>query len=302
MFATLEGYLASAVANGGTFSGAYPAGTGRGDFVNGKEHKLLVNQSLYAAPEAFTVALGASTWTVTWNGGYTLPANSRYRVQLDMPGGEELVDEAGAAALNTVKCPIVYIDLGAPIAADVDGVAAVQLKGAAGDLTLDGAQVVDGVAVLDVPRNLTLTVATTNQSGLTFTFYGTDAYGEELVESLAGPNANTVAGKKAFKTVTRVAVSGAIATNGVSVGFGDVLGLPVYLPVGGLVLKEIEDRAIATAGTLVAGLSELTKSTASTADVRGTYDPNSACDGSKAFALIAALPDATFKGQAQYAG
>ncbi|MFA5712253.1 hypothetical protein [Mycolicibacterium sp.] len=301
--ATLQLYLGADVADGGTFTTGYPDGTSRGDFVNGAEHRMVANQTEYSAPENFTVSFGATTVTVTWNGGYTLSDGTRVRMQYDMPGSSgELVDDTGSAVENTVAVTPVLIDLGNPAAADVDTIALVQLAAGAGDMTLSGASVVDDIAVLDVPRNVTLTVATTNHSARTFTVYGADAYGEDVVETIAGPNANTVAGKKAFKTVTRVAVDGALATNGVSVGFGDVLGLPVHLPITGLVVKEIEDSAIATAGTLVAGLSVLTKPTASNADVRGTYDPNSACDGSKSFQLIALLPDPAFKGQAQYAG
>src|SRR3546814_21201907 len=108
-----------------------------------------------------------------------------------------------------------------------------------------------------------------------------------LVETITGPPGATAAsGKKAFRTVTAIGVS-ATTTAAVTGGTGDVLGLPVYLPSSGAVLKELQDGASATAGTVVAGLSPLTKSTAATADGRGTYDPNAACDGSKAFALIA---------------
>ena len=48
--------------------------------------------------------------------------------------------------------------------------------------------------------------------------------------------------------------------------------------------------AAPTAGTIVAGVTTAGGSTATTGDVRGTYDPNAACDGSKVFELILALP------------
>lgn len=300
-FSTYSGVLAAAVATSGTFSGSYPSGTRRGDFVNGVKHKLIVNGNRYTAPENFTIALGASTWTITWTGTNTLPAGASYWVELDMPGSNApLVDANGVAVNNAVVAPVVLVDLGNPATAAATGIATAQLLGAAGNLTLDGATVSGGVAVLDVPRNVTLTVATTNQSGVTFTIYGTDEYGVSMVEQITGPNNNTVQGKKAFKRVTRVAASGAIATNGVSVGFGDVLGLPFHLPVTAMVLKEIEDSAAATSGTLVAGLSVLTKPTATNADVRGTYDPNSACDGTKSFQLYILSADPTYKGATQY--
>jgi len=304
-FDTLSGVLASAVATSGTFTTGYPSGGRIGDYRSGKAHKLIVGQKEYSSPNDFGVAYTSATViTITWRAANTLPAGSAFRLQLDRGGGafvDGRQDRGPPGVNNASYAGVVRVNLGAPITADVDGVAAVQLLGSATDFVLDGAQVVDGVAILDVPRNITLTVATTDHSGKTITVYGTDEYGEELIESRAGPNNNTVALAKAFKTVTRVASSAAIATNGISVGFGDVLGLPVHAPATAI-LKEVQDGAAAVAGTLVAGLAVNTKSTATTADVRGTYDPNAACDGAKVFELDLVLADPTFLGVSQYAG
>lgn len=53
-------------------------------------------------------------------------------------------------------------------------------------------------------------------------------------------------------------------------------------------------------GTLVAGIQAI--STGTTGDVRGTYDPAIACDGSTDFSLLVNLPDIGDKGVAQYNG
>lgn len=53
-------------------------------------------------------------------------------------------------------------------------------------------------------------------------------------------------------------------------------------------------------GTFVAGVQ--TAPTATTGDVRGTYDPEDACDATKAFTLIAMVPDPTYKGVDNYDG
>lgn len=50
-------------------------------------------------------------------------------------------------------------------------------------------------------------------------------------------------------------------------------------------------------GTLVAGLTKDTKSTATTADVLGTYDPVAACDGTKNFMLSVSVPDPEYLGK-----
>lgn len=294
--------LSSAVATAGTFAVGYPDGYNGGHFTGGVRHVITSSFGTMYAPDDFTVAFGLASATVTYNGATTLAAGTELWVEFDTVGRtrDELVNQALPDFI--APCPVHIINLGAPITADVDGIAAVQLAGGAGNFTLDGVQVTGGVAYLDVPRNITLTVATTNHSARTFTITGTDWHDQPLVEAIAGPNNNTVSGKKAFKTVTQVAVDGAIATNGVSVGFGNVLGLPVHLPSAKCVLAEMEDFASATAGTLVAGTSAATKSTATTADVRGTYLPNNACNGAKSFQLIVALPHPDFRGNAQYAG
>jgi len=194
------------------------------------------------------------------------------------------------------------VDLGSPVVAATTAVTTAQLFGAGGAFALDGTLLAGGVVTFDVPRNVTLTAATTDHSAKTVTVTGTDVYGNVMKETITGPNANTVQGKKAFKTVTGATVSAAVATNGISIGSGNILGLPVWLPGAGNILRELQDGATATAGTTVAGLATTTVSTATTADIRGTYLPNATPDGSKAFKLICFFENPLFKGNPQFAG
>lgn len=299
MFKVITYILTDDLADAGTATLAYPSGTSRGDFVGGVGSKVVADQTEYSVPEDFGITLNASDITLTNRLGRTVRAGTIY-VQLDMPGLGKQTSPEGVVVLNTVGCSVVQVDLGNPITADADGISVLQTTAGAADLTITGAVATDSVATLDVPRNVTLTGATTDHSAVTATVTGTDAYDNAVVENITCPNNNTVAGKKAFKTVTSVSVDGAIATTGISVGFGDVLGLPVFLPNGVHVLKELQDDAAPTAGTFVAGVTS--EPTATTGDVRGTYDPNAACDGSKAFGFIAALPEPNYLGATQYAG
>lgn len=294
--------LSAAVATSGTFSVGYPDNFTGGHFTGGVAHVMTSSYGKMTAPDDFTVSFGYASATITYLGATTLAKGTEIWIEFDTPGRtrDELVNNALPAFVAPAQ--LHWINLGSPKAADDDGICTAATIGAAGDYTIDGAEASGGVATLDVPRNVTLKVATSDHSARTFTITGTDGEGNALVENITGPNNNTVAGKKAFKTVTGVSVDGAIATNGVSVGFADVLGLPVHLASAACVLEEFEDLAAATSGTLVAGLSDATASTATTGDVRGTYDPNSACDGSKAFALLVALPNPDFLGNAQYSG
>lgn len=302
-FKTAEVTVAADVATNGTITVAYPARSDSGTFVGTYAHKAWAAglQRLLSAPADFTVSFGASNITVTYLGATSIPANTRVNFQFDTLGADDRELSTNVANTHHLMplTPFV-INLGAPDTLVADGVSTVQTTAGAANLTITGALASGGVATFDVPRNVTLTGATTDHSAVTATVTGTDEYGNTVVENIACPNNNTVAGKKAFKTVTKVHVDGAIATTGISVGSGDVLGLPVALPQKGLVVKEMEDGVAPTAGTLVAAVTSTATST--TGDVRGTYKPNSACNGAKAFQLLALLPDPTDLGVDQFAG
>ncbi len=95
-----------------------------------------------------------------------------------------------------------------------------QQLGAAGDLTLDGTLVVDGVAQLGSQRRVILESAG-NISATNFTITGTDDSGAIISETLAGPNATTIPTELSFSTVTQIAADAAFATD-VEIGTDDV--------------------------------------------------------------------------------
>lgn len=106
------------------------------------------------------------------------------------------------------------LTVGPLVNADDDGIAQNQTPGAAGNLTLNGALVVNGVAILTVSgqaRQVLLTSAG-NESGKTVTLYGTDANGAAQSESFAGPN-TTATSTLHYQTITRIAVSAAFSGN-----------------------------------------------------------------------------------------
>lgn len=291
---TVTGYLSASVATGGTFTVGYPTGATRGRYSLGTKHKLSVIGKVFKAPEDMTLSFGASSVTVTYNGATTLPSGARFTFEFDRQGEQNPVEYNGKTQYTPAE--LVVLNLGSPGAADADGYVTTGAITAAEGATLNGALVASGVGVANAETGRNVVAAWTGTAVMTVT--GTDMYGNTIVESSGSGTSMT--GKKAFKTVTAVSVSADVT--GATVGTGDVIGLPSFLPSAGYILKELEDGAAATSGTTVAGLSVNTKSTATTADVRGTYDPNSACDGSKAFSLVCALPDPTFRGNDQYGG
>ncbi len=288
-------YLAADLAAAGTVTVNYPSGRSKGNYsLSPGRHTLIARGSnKYTAPEDFTLTFNAnsSNITLTWGTGKpTLVAGSRMVLGIDRQGQDDgrPNDPAPQAVTKMADARVYEIDLGSPNAPSANAVALSQSV-ASTTFVLNGALVAGGVATFDVPR--AVVAAWTNTAIITIT--GTDEYGRTMSEVSASGISH--AGKKAFKTITSVSANASIT--GATVGTGDVLGLPVFLPSTALILKELEDGAAATAGTAVAGI--VTKSTTSSGDVRGTYDPNSACDGSKGFKLIVALADPTALGVAQ---
>lgn len=97
----------------------------------------------------------------------------------------------------------------APTAVDADGVCASQSPGA-GAIVLNGALVSGGVATFNEAQLVRLTSAG-NDSGITFTFIGTDADGNAQSQTVAGTSASNSDTTKYFKTITSITKSGATA-------------------------------------------------------------------------------------------
>ena len=168
--------------------------------------------------------------------------------------------------------PLYVHNFGAPITADANGVIETQDLTALGVFSgagIAGALATAGVATFDVPRNVV--AAWTGAAVITIT--GTDQYGSIVIESSA--SGTSLAGKKAFKTVTGVAVSADVT--GLTVGTGDVLGLPFRVDANGLLAARAANAI--DAGTFVPAVTT-DPATATTGDVRGTFDPAVALNGS----------------------
>lgn len=294
----IERVLGSDVADAGTFTVSYPSGRGSGSYSGGSDHRVVSmkygNLSSLAGDVSFS--FGSSEVTVTNNTGQTLEEGTTVYVELDRFGddGRGLYGVQFASPGKMMDVDSYVLTLGAPIASDADGAVKSQACTAVSGLAtgINGDLASGGVATFDIPR--AVVAAWTGTAVLTVT--GADEYGETVVESSA--SGTSLTGKKAFKTITGVSTSADIT--GLTVGTGKVLGLPVFLAGTGYVLAELEDGAAATAGTIVAGVT--TTATATTGDVRGTYAPNSAPNGSKAFNLVVVLDDPSNKGVSQYGG
>lgn len=177
------------------------------------------------------------------------------------------------------------ISLGAPIAADDDGIAAAQAVAGAGNLTIAGALASGGTVTFDVPRNVQIVSSDTGDTAQTATVTGTDVYGQTTTEVITFNGTTPVLGKKAFNTVTQIAIS-AVMTGTAKAGSGSKLGLP-YRPVKGGFLRGRVGEDTADAGTYVA--PERSASTTTTADVRGVYTPAGSLNGTLVYSVAIAV-------------
>jgi len=122
-----------------------------------------------------------------------------------------------------------------------------------------------------------------NLSGITITISGFDVFGYPRTQTRVGPNANTVNTLKGFKWISSV-TPGASNAGTMSVGTADIFALPIRADY-------LSDLMAWWAGTMDTGISGSTgtfvaavttsPNTAALGDVRGTYAPVSASDGTK---------------------
>ena len=98
-----------------------------------------------------------------------------------------------------------------------------QTPAAAGALTLNGALVVAGVAVMDSPRRVLITAASSNENAKTFTITGIGVNGSTVSEAVTGPSSGTAQSVLDYKTVTSITISAA-AAGAITVGTSGVGG------------------------------------------------------------------------------
>jgi hypothetical protein len=170
----------------------------------------------------------------------------------------------------------------APTLAVTTAIAAAQAVAAAGNLTINGTLASGGIATNDVPRSLQMVSTNAGDTTQTVTAYGTDTLGRLVMETRTLNGTTIVNFQKAFKTVTRVAVSAALTGN-ISVGNNAVLGLPVRIRTGDVVMLR-ESQAAAEIGTIVAG--DLTTPSATTGDPCGTLTTTTALNGTRIFTAL----------------
>lgn len=183
-----------------------------------------------------------------------------------------------------------------PLAPATNNLAVAQAVAGAANLTLvAGAGVTSktlptgSVAfVLDCARCLTIVSANAGDTTQTATFAGFDYYGQPMTARVTLNGTAAVTTLKAFKVLTSVAISAATAGN-ISVGTTSILGFPVRVTDRGYVDAGWNNVLAPDAGTLTVA-DQTSPATLATGDVRGTYLPTSAADGSKRLVADIGIP------------
>lgn len=180
-----------------------------------------------------------------------------------------------------------YIFDAVPATKSATAVCAAQAAAGAGGLTINGASASGGVATFDYARCVNVDTSNIANTTQTVTVTGTDYWGQAQTETIACNGTTAVAGLKAFKTVTGVTVDGAI-TGTIFIGNEDIFGLPYRVTDAGYLFRVGWAGALAEdAGTFVA--ADTATATATTGDVRGTYAPSSAANGTRRLVIGIAL-------------
>jgi hypothetical protein len=182
-------------------------------------------------------------------------------------------------------------DLGAPAAASNTVVAnAAAITNAASTITTSLPLRIGGNGTAPHFGRALRVVGGTAGDNAVVTVSGEDYLGQVMSEAFTLNGTTGVVGKKAFCVIRSIGVAAgnANASSSISVGTLDVLGLP---KAATSLLHSTESGIVAgSAHTFVAAVTST--ATTTTGDVRGTVDPNSACDGTKTFGGTLRLIDA----------
>ena len=235
---------------------------------------------------AFGTGTGG-TGTYTINQSVTASSTAMYA------HGNIAFDDPAPMDLGIGPIGRVYVWDVIPQTAATNNIALSQTASGAGAVTLTAGtstkSVVrqDGTTViqLDLPRAVKVNCSTTARA---FTVSGYDYYGQAMSELITVATAGTaVTGKKAFFQVSSATIAG--SATAVLIGTSDVLGLPVRVFNVAYVASVKSNSTLAQdAGTFVA--ADTATATTGTGDVRGTYVPATASDGTVRTVMTIALP------------
>lgn len=128
-----------------------------------------------------------------------------------------------------------------------------------------------------ISRNVRITSGG-NDTGITFLVVGYDLYGYPMSEAITGASGGVASGAKAFKYITSITPSAAVATTA-KAGTGDVIGMPLRVDRWAFIRATYNDTGLTASTGFTAAVT--TTASTTTGDVRGTYALQAASDGTK---------------------
>ena len=150
---------------------------------------------------------------------------------------------------------------------------------------LNGSGALGAVVVTDFPRALTYVSSSASDTG-TILLTGYDQYKSLQTELITLTGTTPVAGKKAFVYIASVTPVSATLVGNLSIGTSAIFGLGMAIDAGSFnsSWKLISGAQTADAGTVVFA-DRTSPATSTTGDVRGTYAPAAAPNGTTAYVL-----------------
>lgn len=284
------------IAPGSELTFDYPADKGHDRFLGASMHTLSFEGTFYRAPKDFVVIFGEQKIHVYWNGNRTIPNSRILTIQLDEPlSGSHQDLRSGQIVPSLVRSQMFIVDLGRPTAPRQEHFAS--------ELRFEG--FAKQKIAQDVPlapmRNITLFAHDDVEEGTTATVRGLDLYNRPVTETITLKGEENAHGVKCFRWVWEVELNRPTASR-ISIGIGERLGLPVFLPGSGYVMKYFVNSRGLAGGTILPGY-EQSLPNATTPDVRGCFTPpeDIAMDGHNHFQLLVSLFNSSNIGLNEYA-
>lgn len=145
------------------------------------------------------------------------------------------------------------------------------------------------VTTAGTPTGLTYTLGVAPQVA---TISGYDYYGQAMTQAITTSSSVSTAVNttKTFYQVSSISIAGATGT-ALTVGTTDVLGMPVRVIDGSYIVNAGYNNTVGFDSPTAFVKADMTNpATSSTGDVRGTYNPSSAPDGTKRLVVAIAVP------------
>ncbi|MGZ6673869.1 MAG: hypothetical protein ACXVFM_16125, partial [Solirubrobacteraceae bacterium] len=211
---TITTTLAADLVGGGTLVLSYPAGTSKGTYAGALIHKVATAAgSIFQSPRDFTLTFAATTVTINWTAGTaTIPAGTAVVIGLQEMGYNVDRTKFPVPFNNDKISRLSAVKVQMPSMASASATFIVNAQAVAGTAAIAQAN-----TVLDFPRTLQFVSSNAGDTTQTITVVGTDDYGVAMSSTTALNGTTVVHGTKAFKTVSSVKSSGALAGN-LSVG------------------------------------------------------------------------------------